>query len=188
VRPPWRRNADTHDQELRRRAASGDARAAHALAQNLLRSGRLTVQDLAGLGKPAADALLPPMKAAVVRALLPIDVWVVAHQTDTPGRGSSTGSTLYLERAPARADAARRAAEIVLGALGDYDPATLDEGARDLLESAHGAVQILAEGPPQSDDAWDVMAGLVERLASEGYGDGDEHIIEVLHRRLELPS
>jgi len=158
---PWKKNPDSREQELRRMAATGDPRAAHALAQSLLRSGRLTVQDLASLGTPAADALPEDLRKALVQVLAP-RVWTLNVSWDDPCRGPGSSARVFLSEATAFREAALLALDAIRSSTADLD--TEDPEQADVIEGARSAEEFLRAGDPQA--AFSEAAGVLASLDS----------------------
>jgi hypothetical protein len=173
----WRRNADTYERALRRRAVGGDAEAAHALAQALLRHGRLTVNELATLGRPAGAVLTPELKQGVFRAILPLTVWTLTHSWEYPGRGSERASFVYVVEEEAFAEGARRIATIVIRSLEPWE--AVEEDNQETLDDSRRALALLDEG--KAREAWRLVRNDLDRL-----GDYDEDDNRVAIHRTEM--
>lgn len=173
MRVPWSRNSDTGEQELRRQAAGGDANAAHALALMLLRSQRLTVNELAAIGTPAADALPEDLRAQLVRVLAP-RIWNVVHSWDDPGRGPGSTSQTFLSEANALREAARRAMNVVYPATEWVERGGYGEG--DVLLDSYADAEALIDTDPRR--AWDSARTALDALQGLD-ADEEENRIEI---------
>jgi hypothetical protein len=135
-----RRNPDERIRRLERLAAQGDQDAARELANALLRSGQLTVQDLVRLGAPAVEVLPQDLVERLHNLLQP--GWELIHKSfDLRAQEEWVGVSRFWSEDAAWAEAATRLVPLMEQGYQDIDwPEEEDvhalvEGMREALAS-----------------------------------------------------